>query len=224
MLLKGLLASDIATCEWHVGMPLAPLYDVEARSVRSAVDCRRQEFQAGRTCARHAFMALGLQPQPIPVGPDRAPIWPPGFTGSISHSKTYCVAAVGRCSPHLASIGVDIECDDAVEPALASEICLPQERNWIERQPPIDQRRLLTAIFSAKECAYKCQYGLTGTLLGFEALSIELDPDSGVFSAVFQRPLPPFSNAARLVGRFRFVHGHVVTAMILPLSNPTLLV
>jgi 4'-phosphopantetheinyl transferase EntD len=40
--------------------------------------------------------ALGLPERPIPMGRDRAPVWPEGVVGSISHSDAFCLAAVAR--------------------------------------------------------------------------------------------------------------------------------
>ena len=55
-------------------------------SLTSSVDKRKTEYLAGRWCAREALRILGFDGIPG-MGADRAPIWPGGTVGSITHSK-----------------------------------------------------------------------------------------------------------------------------------------
>ena len=61
----------------------------ERGAVAKAVPKRVAQFTAGRVCARRALAQLGnTEPVPILMGEDRAPQWPAGYVGSISHTDT----------------------------------------------------------------------------------------------------------------------------------------
>src|SRR5215469_16812348 len=69
-----------------------PLRPAEAAIVARAVEKRRAEFATGRACAHAALDAWGAPDAPLLPGPDRAPLWPDGFVGSISHARGACAA------------------------------------------------------------------------------------------------------------------------------------
>lgn len=215
MLLKGLLDPKVSTRESEIRDVDVTPFPEEMALIETAVGKRRREFAAGRTCAREALAVLGLPMTAIPSGPDRAPVWPAGVVGSISHSATRCVAAVARQSDGFISIGVDIEEAVPLEEAYATDICTRFERDWLGRQPTRDRGLLLKIMFSAKECAYKCQYPLTGTFLEYDAMRIELNIGSNSFDAYFEVDAYPFAAGDRLHGRLGFAHGHVATAIAL---------
>ena len=60
--------------------------------------------------------------------------------------------------------------------------------------------RLARAIFSAKECVFKAQYPLTGSMLGFDAFGIDLKLAAGTFTATALQPIPPLEEGQRLEG------------------------
>jgi len=103
----ALLPAGFAVCEAFGETPPDPLLPGEAPPVRRAVETRRIEFARGRSCVRRAMAALGLQSAPI-LSRDRAPIWPTGVVGSISHCRNYCCAVVGRADGW-AAVGLDAE-------------------------------------------------------------------------------------------------------------------
>src|SRR3712207_1286527 len=70
----------------------AHLLPEEEGSVRTAGVKRRREFAAGRQCARRALAHLGFAGVPLPASADRAPCWPVGVCGSISHTELFCIA------------------------------------------------------------------------------------------------------------------------------------
>lgn len=184
-----------------------PIWAEEARFVAQAVAKRQAEFAAGRNAARAAMRKLGGRNVAIPAGPARAPQWPIGWHGSITHNDRWCLAAVTRGAAHL---GVDIEAATPLNPDLLSTICSPEERARIAGS---DQAMQAKVIFSAKEAAYKAQFPLTGVLFGFDHLDIVIAPDSGQFQARFVRPAGQFAAGDRLQGRFALVQGHIVTAV-----------
>jgi 4'-phosphopantetheinyl transferase EntD len=80
---------------------------------------RLRELRSGRVYAKAALSMLGIDNAELPIGPDRAPIWPNGVVGSITHARdaggSHVAAAVGRaCDVH--AIGIDVECDRSPQP------------------------------------------------------------------------------------------------------------
>lgn len=187
------------------------LFPEEAAALTRAVDKRRREFAAGRAAARAAMARLGVGMPAIPQGSDRAPVWPEGITGTISHCNSLCLAAVSRRSD-FAGLGIDVEEDKPLAMDLVKVICTPRERVWLERRK--DDGRLAKLIFSAKECAYKCQYPVSGVVFGFDTLRIHLEP--GQFEAEFLADVRGFPRGTRLQGRYAAANGLIVTAMALP--------
>jgi 4'-phosphopantetheinyl transferase EntD len=211
---RGLFADDVAAVVVDVDDIRGGLLPEEEPAIAAAIERRRREFTAGRVAARRALAELGLPAAAIPRGPDRAPVWPGGVVGSISHAGTRCIAVAAR-SEGVRALGVDIERDDPLPPELQPAVCTADELTWLETQPEEARGPLAKLIFSAKECAYKCQYPVTGTLFGFERMRIEPDASSSSFQAVFLDAVGAFAAGHRLAGRFAIAAGVVVTATTL---------
>lgn len=179
----------------HVGIgladPRAPeqgLLTPELPFIARAIPKRRREFAAGRRAARAAMAELGLPATPIPVGAQRAPLWPDGIVGSIAHCDTLCIAAVSR-THH--SLGIDIEPAAPLPPDLEDIICTPTERAWLDTLPPDTRSLRARQIFCAKEAFYKAQYLLTGRVIGFQQVDLRLEQKQGLFRDGFTTALMP---------------------------------
>lgn len=135
-----------------------PLIGAEAEAVSGAIDTRRKEFSAGRAAARAALGQLGFDGIEIPVSPRRAPVWPEGICGSITHSKTLCIAVAARRS-QVSSIGIDAEPDHPLKVDLRSAILHESELNASDSEA--------IALFSMKEALFKAQFPVTGQMMGF---------------------------------------------------------
>jgi len=185
--IEELLPAGAACSEAFHDPENAELFPEERELVARAVAKRRAEFTTGRHCARRALAALGVAPQPILAGKHRAPRWPEGYTGTITHCTGYRAAAVASTAV-LDSIGVDAEPSLPLPAGVLDRIALPGERAMLARlteaHPGVCWDRLL---FCGKEAVYKAWYPLTGRWLGFEEADITIDaaPDlgSGRFAA-----------------------------------------
>jgi 4'-phosphopantetheinyl transferase EntD len=186
-----------------------PLFPGEEVAIVKAVAKRRVEFSAGRHCARLAMTQLGYPASVLPSGADRAPVWPSGLTGSITHSAGVCAAVVAPCR-HFLSIGIDMEPIDAVPAELADEVLRPDE--IAPRGPPIrlDGVDWLTLHFCLKEAAYKAFYPRFQNIISFQEMRVEVDPRSREYLAEAQiggkNAVPPFH------GRFLVRDGRVYAA------------
>jgi len=201
--IRGALAPGIAFAGGRIEDALEPLFASEQSAVRRAVAKRRDEFTAGRTYARRALAALGVAVDAIPVGERRAPVWPRGAVGSISHCERYCAAVAAR-RDEFAGIGLDVELDDALDAELISSVCSPGELNARVRGSA-DVPKL---IFCIKESVYKAYFPLARTYLEFH--DVALDVGDGIFAARLTRDaLPPAAGRRRFAGGFAHAGGVV---------------
>lgn len=160
----------------------------EAPYAEPAVARRKQELRVGRHLARQALAAVGAAPGPLLRREDRSVIWPPGFIGSISHTKDVVVAAAARASD-LACLGVDVE-RTQVSPRLVSRILRDDERAALGDLSEAALCRHATRVFSAKEAFYKAQYPHTETYLGFHDVVLEISPDGPAVCRVVREDSP----------------------------------
>jgi 4'-phosphopantetheinyl transferase EntD len=202
----------IAVHEMAIADMSAHLFPEERAGLTRAVPRRVREFATGRVCARQAMAKLGYPPAPILAGADRAPCWPHGLVGSITHTAEHCASAVARLEDGYRSIGLDLEPALPLPPDLLELVCLPAERTWLEAQPRSDREVLARAMFSAKECAYKTQYPLSRQMLEFHELRLEIDLRQGLFMATFARDCPPFAIGDEIAGGIRIERGHIACA------------
>jgi 4'-phosphopantetheinyl transferase EntD len=211
-LFKRLLGSNIETEEVDPHSIGGGLLKAEQEAVAGAAQTRIEQFTAGRVCSRIALGRFGVAATtPIPRGEDRAPIWPPGFIGSISHTDRWCAAAVGR-TEDVRSIGIDLEPATPLKESLWRRVCTPKEREWLREIPEAGLTGKI--LFSAKESVYKCQYPLTSKFLGFHAVEVEIG--DGSFRAVFQQEAGRFQAGDVMSGRYVVEEGLVATACELP--------
>jgi 4'-phosphopantetheinyl transferase EntD len=221
-ILPALFGSVVATEEVDLEDPLAaPLSDLlpeEAAAITSARGERLLEFRGGRHCARRALGRLGLEGAPVLRASDRAPVWPEGFVGSIAHTRNrergFCGAAVARASD-VRSVGLDVELDTPLERALWSRVLTENERALLEQGPESLRGFLSKLVFSAKECAYKCQYPLSRQFLEFHDVEVSISEERGELSAVLLRDAGPFHSGTVFAGRFARRDGVIATGITL---------
>lgn len=209
MIAQSLFEPGIRTAEMDPRLALWGLLPEEDRIVARAVGRRRREFTAGRRCARRAMTALSHPAAPIGQNTDRSPVWPAGLIGSISHTESWCVAAVARKGDGFRAIGLDIEPAEALPDGLAPSICRAEELDWLDHLPSADRGLSARALFSAKECVFKLQFALTGAMLDFEAVSVRIDWRRSTFAATFTTGAAPFAPGDELHGRIAIRHGHI---------------
>ncbi|MBL7250417.1 4'-phosphopantetheinyl transferase [Alloalcanivorax sp. C16-2] len=146
----------------QAGVPLPP-------GLERAVAKRRAEYLAGRVCARAGLtLALGQDAIPAP-GADRAPRWPDGAVGAITHSHGEAAALTGDGRLWL---GLGLDREQWLVPArarrLAGQILTPRERHELSELDDDAFARRLTRVFSIKESLFKTLYPLTGVRFYFQ--------------------------------------------------------
>lgn len=194
------------------------LFPEEVALIGSAVEARKLEFARGRSCARRAIAQFDVVPQPILADAKRAPLWPSGLTGSISHCHGYCCAVVGR-SAEWAGIGVDVELLRVLEDGVQQLILTPTERGQLQGLDP--STPWACVVFAIKEAIYKLWSPVTGSWLGFEDAVVTLDPGRARFEAELRSGastrLPSWLR--RLEGRFCLDVPYVMAAIAVAMST-----
>ncbi|WP_432484653.1 4'-phosphopantetheinyl transferase family protein [Kineococcus esterisolvens] len=154
----------------------------ELAVVAAARPERRREFLTGRWCARRALHLLGGPAEPVLPGPRRAPVWPAGVVGSITHCAGHRAAAVARCED-LAALGVDATPHEPLPPRVLHVVADAAEREHLARLaaavPDVHVDRVL---FSAKESLIKAWSALEKDWPGFNGFHVRLHED-GTFTA-----------------------------------------
>ena len=189
---------------------LALLSKREWESIRTCAESRVRDFYAGRLCAHLALAQLGVTDFDLLAGPDRQPLWPAGFTGSITHTEGFSAAVVARCC-RVVGLGIDVERISAVHPDLWPTISSPGELERLRSLPAGVQLIAAALIFVAKEAFFKCQYPLAGERFDFGEVQVDgadWESDSGDFQLNWRTPskldgLVPASAHGRLSGRFQ---------------------
>jgi 4'-phosphopantetheinyl transferase EntD len=195
--------------------PYELLTEQELSCVKHCATDRIQQFAAGRLCAHRALESLGIAGFSLLPAADRQPLWPPGVTGSITHTTGYAAAVVGRRGV-LRGLGVDSEVMAEVHAGLWPGITAPGELARLRGLPQALGWVQAAVLFAAKEAFYKSQFPLTGERVLFADVVIEsiadAAGDSGRFRVVPQRPLAIGREVrGELSGRYR-LHGPFATA------------
>ena len=185
----------------------------ELEAVSRAVPKRRREFAAGRASAREALRSFGVEVSDLLRLPDGQVAWPEGFVGTISHTRSWCAAAVGR-ETDLLGLGLDIEKVGRMSAGAARHVMSANELERCDRSA-FGTATAWTVTFSAKESIYKCLYPMVRRFIGFDEATIELlagDRLSVSLDPALEAVLP---QSSRLDGRYQVVADHVVTTMVL---------
>ena len=178
----------------------AALLGEETDALRTAIPARAREFAAGRIAARQA---LGRR-LAIPMGRDRAPVWPQGWAGSISHAAGWAVA-IARDGGAL--IGVDLEPDEDLPEDILPEILTPAERMRLGAD-----LRLARRIFAIKEAVYTAQYPVTRQVFDFQTLEISLSESR--FFAEFRHSVGPFARGSGISGGWASGGGLILAGVL----------
>jgi 4'-phosphopantetheinyl transferase EntD len=184
----------------------------EALALGQVVERRYREFATGRDCAHRGLAQLGAPDIPVLPGPNREPIWPDGYVGSITHCDGYCAAAVARVE-QIVSLGIDAEPIGPLPDHMRDLIAFDDERRWLKTQADAGSAKLL---FSAKESVFKAWFPLTGRWLGFEDVRVAFEPGSKTFAARLL-PAGPVLRGKRLQafrGRYAVTDRLLLTAVV----------
>ena len=185
-------------------------------SFQGSTPARRAEFLAGRILSKAALDFLNYsQNGTVDVGPGRAPIWPVGITGSISHDSGNVAVLLTRNAS--LRLGIDItrapskpELDAVRELALVDV-----DRALCSLTADLCSDISAMLIFSGKETFFKAFYRDVGHYFDFDcacADSIELP--STLRLTLTKDLSPKLSAGMNFLVQFRIEEEFLVTWMI----------
>lgn len=209
--ISALLPQGIVLASADLTRAQPPLWPKEV--IAPAVSSRISEFAAGRAAARAALRALGRPEQAIPVGPDCAPIWPKGITGSISHCAGACMAMLADRRT-FAAVGLDLEPLLPIQPDLWPSILRAPELARLDALPPDHRGLQALRMFVAKEATFKAQFMVTRAMIGFDVIEITCAGD--MFFARFAQAAASFRANDVISGRFVNNASHLAALVWLP--------
>jgi enterobactin synthetase component D len=159
------------------------------QNLHSAVEKRRAEYLAGRWCCHRLLAVQGVAGDVTSGLEDRAPRWPAGIYGSISHADNRAIAAAVYADKPW-RIGIDVErFNPKVMQDIASEIVDDKELACL-RQRPGDLLLSVLLAFSAKESLYKALWPEVRAFFGFDAAAL-VAIKAGIFTLSLRRALAP---------------------------------
>lgn len=157
------------SAEWNIGQ----VYAEEAELVQGSVASRRAEFLTVRHCAREALQVLGYCPTVILPSPDRAPQWPVGICGSLTHCVGMRAALVAQ-SNYTRAVGLDAEPWEVLPDGVLELIANNDERRSLRREFLSGVGGRL--VFSAKESSFKAMYSLGLKVAEPHDLTVQFEP------------------------------------------------
>ena len=150
----------------------------ERALVEGAGEGRGMESLAARGMAHEGMRRLGRGGDGAILREGRAPVWPEGVVGSLSHAsgrrghEGWAAAAVGRAG-EIKGIGIDLEWVGRVGERLWGKVFNERERAALEALPEGEWRELAAGIgFSAKESFFKLFHPLTGRWAEFHDATV----------------------------------------------------
>lgn len=183
------------------------LHPLEQAEVARAVPKRQREYAAGRTMAAKLLAELGAPQGPLLAGPDRAPVWPEGVVGSITHCVDRAAVAVARADA-VRGLGLDVEPAEPLPPGVERAVVFP-----VDRLAPEAGAAAGRLLFCAKEAFYKSVYPITRQFLDFHEVSVVCR--AGEFVAELRVDAPPFRAGERFQGQWRIDSGWIGACVVL---------
>jgi enterobactin synthetase component D len=163
-------------------------------TIARSVSKRRAEYLAGRRVALAALAAAGVHVGDLGSSASRAPCWPEGFIGSITHAARTAAAVAMPVGP-LRGVGLDLEdvvSDSAIEAILATVVTEAEVSALVDLVGQTDRATALTAAFSAKESFFKATAATVGRIFDFSALTlVHASTGEGIIDAAVAEDLAP---------------------------------
>lgn len=195
----------------------AKLHPAEEEAIQGVSVHRRQEFITGRACARTALALLGASPSPILPGVSREPLWPRVVTGSITHCKGYCCAAVARRA-NVAAMGIDAEPHLPLPDGVLARVANHFERTLVSnRSNAVGGVHWDRVLWCAKEALFKAWYPRVRIWLDYKEVEVDFDvPEQGALILRIKTPRRPTGFPHEIVAKWAVSAGIIVSALVIP--------
>lgn len=135
-----------------------------------AVVKRKAEYLASRYAAQRALRLFGCNETPG-TSPDRSPVWPSGWCGSLSHSDECSIAVIAPKKSGMMP-GIDIEFFAPQTMTETADMFMSADEKYVLLNSGIDYTTALLIIFSVKESLFKAIYPEVGRFFNFDAAKV----------------------------------------------------
>ncbi len=204
---RRLLPPSVSVCAGPFEEQPPPLTDAERRSAGEVEPGRLRELENGRLFARRALAGLGVTAADLPIGDDRAPRWPEGIVGSLTHAGRVVAAAVAR-ETEVSALGIDLEEDAGLDPRLWAGVLTAGEWARVLTLPPPERSSEAQVLWCLKEACLKA------ARRRLEPAEIDVRPESAADGiAAWTIDLGPRAPGA-WVGRSLRAEGYVMAAAV----------
>lgn len=182
-------------------------------SLAGAARKRKAEHLAGRYCATQLLRAAGCHLS-VEMMADRAPGWPAGFRGAISHSNGQAIALLTTAASGFWP-GVDIEEARPNVMLETADMYVTADEQALLDSVPLLRHQALLIVFSAKESLFKSLYPRVQHFFDFDAALLRiLDTRERTFTLELTRPLSATLPAGQAFqGHWRLTDTGVITAL-----------
>jgi 4'-phosphopantetheinyl transferase EntD len=179
---RQLLPSSVRVAAGPFLEQLPPLTPNELTSAGPVSAKRLRELQCGRFYAKQALLELGISNVDLPIGRNRAPIWPDRVIGSITHvqrgASGYCAAAAAR-RDEVSALGIDLEYDSGLASPAWPRFLSEAELRQISALPAADREAEVLTRWCIKESIMKA----SGQILEPISIDTHRAPQKASFSA-----------------------------------------
>jgi len=156
------------------------LSDSEKEVIKNAIPKRAYEFSAGRLCARKCLSYLGVEYVELLKGKFGEPLWPEGYTGSITHHDNVAVAVATRTNI-TSCIGIDlISKSESLE---NTNLITSNEEFKLIKNVSLDAEPGIL-IFSIKESVIKICSPLLQEFIDFRDVSLSLCDQGHLYASM----------------------------------------
>ena len=200
---QALAGAQLVSCHFD---PAQLQHDDTALSGIAAVkgaNKRQAEYLAGRLCARQALLQLTGAASVPAVGADRAPCWPAGVVGSITHGDGWAAAVVAHAGDYQ-GLGLDVETWLSHERAerLAAQLLTPAELLRLAQLSESQRASQISLSFSLKESLFKALYPLVQQRFYFHDAEVMRAADGQAELQLLRDLGPHWPAGSRCQGQF----------------------
>lgn len=197
--------------DYRIAMPM---------TIQRAVPRRKAEFLAGRLAARQACQSAGVSgAMDIRIGPLRAPVWPQGLVGSISHCYPsiglgIALAVAGPAQRGLLGVDAELIPDRRYSDMIAESALNTRERAYLGTLSNLEYGVYTTLVFSAKESIFKAYAPVTQAYFEFDAAEVMMLDDTRMLFRLTQPLAPDLPSGLEIVVRWMLLTPDVVLTAV----------
>lgn len=178
-----------------------------------AVVKRKAEYLAARYAAQRALRSFGCNEIPG-TSPDRSPIWPSEWCGSLSHADECAIAVVAPKKLGMTP-GIDLELFAPQTMKETAHVFASADEKFLLANSGIDYTTALLIIFSVKESLFKALYPEVGHFFDFDAAKVcRIDIlNKSITLELTQNLSPNRIIGSRIEGYYSISDGRVLTVI-----------